>query len=88
MASVDLEKALDHVPRHVICWALRKRSVEVWLLWLIQSMYENAREPVDCNLGEEVGVKVGIHQGSCLSPLLFITVLEAPLQEFHIGCPR
>ena len=36
-------------------------------------MYGNAwsRVHVGCNLSEEFSVKVGIHQGSCLNPLLF-----------------
>ena len=32
-------------------------------------------------------VKVGVHQGSILSPLLFIIVLEALSGEFHFGVP-
>ena len=52
-------------------------------------MYESARSRVcvGCNLSEEFSVKEGIHQGSCLSPLLFITVLEALSQELLTRCP-
>ena len=35
----------------------------------------------------EFDVKVGVHQGSVLSPLLFIIVLEALSSEFRIGTP-
>ncbi len=89
MAFVDLEKAFDRVPRRVIWWALRKLGVEEWLVLLIQSMYDNARSRVRVgrNLSDEFSVRVGVHQGSCLSPLLFITVLEALSQEFRTGCP-
>ena len=31
---------------------------------------------------DKFGVKVGVHQGSVLSPLLFIIVLEALTREF------
>ena len=31
--------------------------------------------------------KVGVHQGSVLSPLLFIMVLEVLSIEFRTGCP-
>ena len=36
---------------------------------------------------EEFEVKVGVHQGSVLSPLLFIFVLEALSREFCSGVP-
>ena len=32
-------------------------------------------------------MRVGVHQGSVLSPLLFIIVLEALSKEFRTGCP-
>ena len=32
-------------------------------------------------------MKVGVHQGSVLSPLLFIIVLEALSSEFRAGVP-
>ena len=35
---------------------------------------------------EKLGVVVGVHQGSVLSRLLLIIVLEAPSREFHTGC--
>ena len=31
---------------------------------------------------------MGVHQGSVLSRLLLIIVLEAQPREFHTGCPR
>ena len=36
---------------------------------------------------EEFEVKVGVHQGLVLSPLLFIIVLEALSREFRSGVP-
>jgi len=32
-------------------------------------------------------VKVGMHQGSALSPLLFVTVMEALFREFRLALP-
>ena len=76
---VDLEKAFDRVPRDVLWWALRSLRVEEWAVRAIQGMYHNARSRVRVNgqLSEEFKVQVGVHQGSVLSPLLFIIVLEA-----------
>ena len=66
MAFVDLEKALDRVPRKVIWWALRKLGVDEWIVHLVQGMYSNARSRVRVGEGysEEFEVKVGVHQGS------------------------
>ena len=56
----------------------------------VQGMYANARSRVRVGEGysEEFEVKVGVHQGSVLSPLLFIIVLEALSREFRSGVPR
>ena len=77
MALVDLEMAFDRVPRKVIWWALRKLGVEEWTVRLVQGMYANAQSRVGDGYSEQFEVKVGVHQGSVLSPLLFIIVLEA-----------
>ena len=45
-----------------------------------------SRVRAGCNLSEEISLKVGVHQGSCLSPLLFITVQNSSLKEFHTTC--
>ena len=86
---VDLEKAFDRVPRDVLWWALRSLGVEEWAVQAVQSMYSNARSRVRVNgqYSEEFDVKVGVHQGSVLSPLLFILVLEALSREFRTGVP-
>ena len=89
MAFVDLEKAFDGVPRKVSWWALRKLGVKEWVVRLVQGMYANAWSRVRVGEGysEEFEVKVGVHQGSVLSPLLFIIVLEALSCEFCSGVP-
>src|SRR6056300_1728659 len=88
-AFVDLEKAFDRVPRVVLWWALRSLGVDEWAVRAIQGLYTNARSRVRVNgqLSEEFGVGVGVHQGSVLSPLLFILVLEALSREFRTGAP-
>ena len=56
---------------------------------LVQGMYANVRSRVHVGEGysEEFEVKVGVHQGSVLSPFLFIIVLEALSGEFRSGVP-
>ena len=52
-------------------------------------MYVNARSQVSVNgsFSDPFDVKVGVHQGSVLSPLLFIIVLEALSREFRTSSP-
>ena len=89
MAFIDLEKAFDRVPWDVIWWAMRKLGIDKWLVRLVQSMYMDVRSRVRVGdvYSEEFGVGVGVHQGSILSPLLFIIVLEALSREFRTDCP-
>ena len=89
---MDLEKAFDRVPREVIRWAMHKLGVEEWLVSAVMSMYTGAKTVVRTVYGNSNGfeVKVSKHQGSALSPLLFVIVMEAlsmVLQCFDaVGC--
>src|SRR5207253_2218816 len=85
MAFTDLEKAFDRVPREVPRWALREVEVDEWLIKVIQSLYKGATTSVKLRSGKNqpFEVKVGVHQGSVLSPLLFIIVLKALSSKFE-----
>jgi len=50
------------------------------------SMYTGAKTVVRTVYGNSncFEVKVGMHQGSALSPLLFVIVMEALLREFRV----
>ena len=52
-------------------------------------MYSNARSKVraSSSYSEPIDVSVGVHQGSVLSLLLFIIVMEALSREFRTGGP-
>ena len=52
-------------------------------------MYSNAWSQIRVNgqYSDEFGMGVDVHQGSVLSPLLFVLVLEAPSREFSTGVP-
>ena len=86
---VDLEKAFDRVPRIVVQWSLRKLGVNEWIVRAIMAMYKGSRAAVrvDGVNSEEFEVTVGVHQGSVLSPFLFILVLEALSRELRTGLP-
>ena len=61
----------------------------LWIVRLVQGMYASAQSSVCVSEGysEEFEMKVGVHQGSVLSPLLFIIVLEALSRMFCSGVP-
>ena len=77
-AFVDLEKAFDRVPRKVIWWVLRTVGFDKWIVRVIQSMYDGPISKICVNdsYSDDISVKVAVHQGSVLSLLLFIIVLE------------
>ena len=68
----------------MIRWAMRKLGVEERLVSAAESMYTGAKTVVRTAYGNSSGfeVKVGMHQGSALSLLLFVTVMEAISREF------
>ena len=90
LAFIDLEKAFDRVPREVIWWSMRKLKIDEWLVRIVQSMYKEVRSKV--RVGDEYSnsfdIRVGVHQGSVLSPLLFVIVLEALSMELRTGVGR
>ena len=89
LGFVDLEKAFDRVPRKVVEWALRKEGVNEYMVKAVMSMYRDAKTAVKVGnmLSQEFEVKVGLHQGSVLSPLLFIIVMQAISKHTKIGLP-
>jgi hypothetical protein len=75
---VDLEKAFDWVPRGIMEWALRRQGVPERLIALTTALYVETKYQVRTVAGssEDFDITVGVHQGSALSKLLFIKVLE------------
>ena len=78
MCLVDLEKGLDRVPRKALEWILRKKEIPEVMVGSVISLYEgaNTRVRVDSELSEEFEVKLGMHQGSVLSPFLFAAMVD------------
>ena len=83
MVFVDLEKAYDRVPRELIWWSLQKKRVPEAYIKIIQDMYEDCETQVTTREGntEYFNVKVGLHQGSAISPLLVIIIMDVLASE-------
>ena len=84
---VDLEKASDRVLREVIWWSLRKKGILEREIKAIMEMYTNIKTSikVEYTRSESLDVKVGVHQGSILSPLLFALVVDEVTKNIREG---
>ena len=85
LGFVDLlvEKAFDTVPREMVMATLRWMGVPEAEVRMVEGTYENttARVVVGEGASEEFEVKIGLRQGSELSPLLFIAILDLISRE-------
>ena len=75
--------------REVIRWAMCKMGVEEWLVSAVMSLCSDAKTVVRTVYGNSNGfvVKVGMHQHSALSPLLFLMVMVVLSREFRVVLP-
>ena len=80
---VDLEKAYDRVPREELWYCMRKSGMGKKYVRLVQDMYEESKTVVRCAIGttESFKVKVGLHQGSALSPFPFAVIMDRLTDE-------
>ena len=78
MSFEDLEKAFDRVARKVLEWAMRKKRIPEVLVRSMMSQNDGTqtRVRVDSELSEEFEAKVGMLQGSVLSPFLFAVAVD------------
>ena len=62
---------------------MRKSGIVEKYVQLVQDMYEGSETVVRCAVGtiESFKVKVGLHQGSALSPFLFAVIMDRLTNE-------
>jgi len=76
----------------VIRWAMHTFGVEEWLVSAVMSMYTGAKTVVRtvCGNSNDFEIKVGMHQGAALSPLLFVISWKLYLENselpYHGSC--
>ena len=80
---VNLEKAHDKVPREEMWYCMKKSGIVEKYVQLVQDMYEGSETVVRSAVGttESFRVKVGLHQGSALSPFLFAVIMDRLTDE-------
>ena len=80
---MDLEKAYNRVPRKELWYCMRKFGIVEKYVQLVQDVYEESETVVRCAVGttESFKVKVGLHQGSVLSPFLFAVIVDRLTDE-------
>ena len=80
---VELDKAYDRVLREEVWYCMSKSGVAEKYVIIVQYMYEESTTTMRCVIGVEEGfeVKVGLHQGSSLSPCLFAMVMDRLRQD-------
>lgn len=90
MMFIDLEKAYDRVPRQEVWRCMRKRGVPEKYVRIIQETYKDVNTRVRCTVGttDAFEVKVGLHQGSALSPILFNVVMDVITEDVRDEPPR
>ena len=86
---VDLEKAYDKVPREEVWYCMRKSGLTEKYVRIAHDMHDNSTTAVRCAVGVTEGfeVRVGLHQGSALSPCLFAMVMDRMPGEIREEAP-
>jgi hypothetical protein len=89
MVFIDLEKAYDKVPRNIMWWALEKHKVPTKYITLIKDMHKDVVTCVRKCGGDTSGfpIKIGLHQGSALSPYLFALVMDEVTRDIQGSIP-
>jgi Reverse transcriptase (RNA-dependent DNA polymerase) len=86
---IDFEKAYDKIPRNIMWWALKRKLVPTKYVTLIKDMYTNIVTCVRAYDGESdtFSIKIGLHQGSALSPYIFTLVMNEITKDIQEDIP-
>ena len=71
-------------------WALEKKGVTKRYIEMIRDMYSEAMTTVRTVVGEtnDFSITVGLHQGSALSPYLFVLVMDELTRHMQDEVPQ
>jgi hypothetical protein len=75
---VDLVKAFDIVPREVLTAALRRYGLPNHFVSIVIRLQKNAKIKVKIgSVDSEIESSIGVRQGSCKGPVLFLIIMQA-----------
>ncbi|KAK6762979.1 hypothetical protein RB195_023618 [Necator americanus] len=85
LAFLHLEKAFDRVAHELLWISMRSHRVPEEYVWWRKLFYAKPTSIVRCAAGtsRSFPVQVGVHQGSSLSPLLFILCMDTMTKEIQ-----
>ncbi|KAL1448427.1 hypothetical protein WDU94_003661 [Cyamophila willieti] len=89
MKNGKATKAYDRVPRDEIWRCLRIAGAPEKYVRVVQDMYEKATTQIRSGVGltDKIPVKVGLHQGSALSPYLFDVIMDVLTEGVRRDAP-
>jgi hypothetical protein len=89
MVFVDFVKAYDKIPRNVLWWALEKHKVPIKYITFIKDIYDNVVTSVRATDGnnDDFPIKIGLYQGSALSPYLFDLMMDEVTRDIQGDIP-
>ena len=79
----------DRIPREEMWECLQLAETSECYVRVIKDMYDGATTTVRCVAGltEELEVGVGFHQGSALSPFLFVVIMDKLTEDIRKEAP-
>ena len=78
LVFINVEKVYDSIPHSIVWDNLKNRSNSRRYIEVIQDIYDRVSTNIHTPVGmtESFPIKVGLHQGSTLSPFIFTVIME------------
>jgi hypothetical protein len=86
---IDLVKAFNTVPRDALFAVLRRYGLPNNFLNIIIRLHKNAKTKVKIgSVNSEIKSSIGVQQGSCEGPVLFLFIMQAALETMKWPVPK